>query len=374
MRMSMILRATGMALLAVPAFSVTYLPLPLAEINGANGSSGVLAGAYLCTFAAGTTTPQSSYSDSTGTNNTNPVVLDSNGRASLWGSSLGYKLVMYSGGSNACPSTGTVLWSQDNVYATFPQVTALNSLTGGLNLLGTVNQVNVISGGSSITISLPQNLNTAANVIFANVAASTSIYVTGAYPDGMNAPVFASSATGTQQGFTVNGGTANILGNGTINAQSLNLHDGLLVATGAGSFGFDASGNLTAASIASGAGGMDNEIQVNCTGAVCGYANLKYFPSSNILQVTGSGSQGVVAPEFNCTNTGTTACIQQASSYFSIHGDGNALFQGVYAGVGYYVGITNSPGLTATRTITTTGGTCALAFVGGILIGNSGSC
>ena len=61
-------------------------PMPLPELNGFVSSTGVpLAGAYLCSFAAGTTTPQATWSDATGLYaNPNPVVLDVNGRASVW--------------------------------------------------------------------------------------------------------------------------------------------------------------------------------------------------------------------------------------------------------------------------------------------------
>ena len=89
-------------------------PYPEQQFVDVNGKP--LAGAFLCTYAAGTSTPQATYTDSTaGTPNTNPVVLDSSGRASIWVGALLYKFVMQQGGNGACPGTGTTLWTQDFV-------------------------------------------------------------------------------------------------------------------------------------------------------------------------------------------------------------------------------------------------------------------
>lgn len=54
-----------------------------------------LAGGFIYTYAAGTTTPQAAYTDSTGVNpQTNPIVLDANGRAPIWLLNIGYKFVL----------------------------------------------------------------------------------------------------------------------------------------------------------------------------------------------------------------------------------------------------------------------------------------
>ena len=53
-----------------------------------------LNGGLIYTYAAGTTTPQATYTDSTGTTPAaNPIVLDSSGRANVWGSGT-YKFVI----------------------------------------------------------------------------------------------------------------------------------------------------------------------------------------------------------------------------------------------------------------------------------------
>lgn len=68
-----------------------------------------LAGGLLYSYQAGTSTPQSTYTDSgLGAPNANPVVLDSAGRCDLWANpSLSYKYVMKD-------SSGNTLWTVDN--------------------------------------------------------------------------------------------------------------------------------------------------------------------------------------------------------------------------------------------------------------------
>lgn len=68
-----------------------------------------LAGGKIYSYAAGTTTPQATYIDSTGgTPNTNPIILDSSGRAQIWLGTLAYKFVIED-------STSVVLATVDNV-------------------------------------------------------------------------------------------------------------------------------------------------------------------------------------------------------------------------------------------------------------------
>ena len=66
---------------------------PTAKMQFFKADGVPLVGGKLYTYTAGTTTPQVTYTDSSGgTANTNPVILDSRGEASVWlGSSL-YKL------------------------------------------------------------------------------------------------------------------------------------------------------------------------------------------------------------------------------------------------------------------------------------------
>lgn len=73
--------------------SVNLGPAPIATFL--DGVGNPLAGGLIYTYAAGTNTPQATYTDSTGTvSNTNPVVLDAAGRAEIWFLGAAYKIVV----------------------------------------------------------------------------------------------------------------------------------------------------------------------------------------------------------------------------------------------------------------------------------------
>jgi hypothetical protein len=99
---------------------------PKLQFLDSNGAP--LVGGKLYTYAAGTTTPQVTYTDfGGGTANANPVILDSRGEASVWlGTSL-YKMALYD-------STDVLIWTVDNIggFATLAQLAA----SGGSNLIG----------------------------------------------------------------------------------------------------------------------------------------------------------------------------------------------------------------------------------------------
>lgn len=63
--------------------TATPMPAPVARFFDINGNP--LAGGYVYTYAAGTTTPMASYTDQSATvQNSNPVILDSSGAAQIW--------------------------------------------------------------------------------------------------------------------------------------------------------------------------------------------------------------------------------------------------------------------------------------------------
>jgi hypothetical protein len=81
-----------------------------ASIFQAIGPSGILPGAQLFTYAAGTTTPQATYTDASLLfPNTNPVIMNAAGQASVWLSpQLGYKFVLED-------ASGNLIYTQDNI-------------------------------------------------------------------------------------------------------------------------------------------------------------------------------------------------------------------------------------------------------------------
>lgn len=83
---------------------------PYPVFRGVNNQGLALVGGLLFTYAAGTTTPQATYVDSTQTTqNTNPVVLNSRGEANVWlDPSLTYKYVLQD-------SAGNPIWTVDHI-------------------------------------------------------------------------------------------------------------------------------------------------------------------------------------------------------------------------------------------------------------------
>ena len=94
-------------------------PTPKQQIFGADGAP--LVGGKIYTYAAGTTTAATTYTDySAGTANTNPIILDSYGQANIWLlSTVSYKFVVKT-------ATDTLLYTVDNI-ATPLDISALAS-------------------------------------------------------------------------------------------------------------------------------------------------------------------------------------------------------------------------------------------------------
>ena len=94
------------------------------------------AGYLLFTYAAGTSNPQTTSTDSTGaTPNTNPMVLDANGSVSCWLTpGVLYKFVLAAPGSSNPPQAP--IWTQDNItlnssYMVLGSLTALRAVAKG---------------------------------------------------------------------------------------------------------------------------------------------------------------------------------------------------------------------------------------------------
>jgi hypothetical protein len=88
----------------------------------------ILSGGLIYTYAAGTTTPQTTYTSSTGnTAHTNPIVLDSAGRVpsgEIWLTmGLNYKFVLKT-------SAAVTIATFDNIYGSGSRVAYLDNFTG----------------------------------------------------------------------------------------------------------------------------------------------------------------------------------------------------------------------------------------------------
>ena len=136
-------------------------PTPKLQFFDANGDP--LVGGLLYTYAAGTTTPLTSYTDSTGVSaNTNPIVLDSRGEANVWLGAAIYKFALYT-------SVGVLIWTVDNINGS----TFASNATGD----GTTLAFSVVNGFTAIYINgVYQNRNT-------YVVTSGTVTFTEAPPD-----------------------------------------------------------------------------------------------------------------------------------------------------------------------------------------------
>ena len=115
MKPLILLLLAGAAWSQVPTMpNAVVMPQPQSQFFDNYGRP--VSGGKLCTYAAGTTTPLATYTDSTAaTPNSNPVMLDGSGRAAIFIEGQAYKFVLMTAGTTSDCSTGTVLWTQDQV-------------------------------------------------------------------------------------------------------------------------------------------------------------------------------------------------------------------------------------------------------------------
>jgi len=185
-------------------------------------SSGVpLAGGKLYSYLPGTTTSKATYSDrNLSTPNTNPVILDSRGEATIYGSGL-YKLVLKD-------SSDVTIWTMDNVefvggggsYNLYPNPSESDHGAAGngsslydlLTALGTSKKATVAfthngsSNTTTYTVNTTYDISSYTNVTFqfengALLSPAAGVTVTIYSPENINAPA-------TQQIFDGDGSIA----------------------------------------------------------------------------------------------------------------------------------------------------------------------
>lgn len=99
-------------------------PIPKTQFLDAAGAP--LAGGFVYTYQAGTTTPQATYTDVTGsTPNSNPVVLDARGEANIWLGEATYKMTL-------CNAQNVEIWTVD--YISAPTTAVSPVLTGNVTI------------------------------------------------------------------------------------------------------------------------------------------------------------------------------------------------------------------------------------------------
>lgn len=99
-------------------------PIPKTQFLDAAGAP--LAGGFVYTYQAGTTTPQATYTDVTGsTPNSNPVVLDARGEANIWLGEATYKMTL-------CNAQNVEIWTVD--YISAPTTAVSPVLSGNVTI------------------------------------------------------------------------------------------------------------------------------------------------------------------------------------------------------------------------------------------------
>lgn len=88
---------------------LTYNVMPFPKFFAVDATGVPYSGGLLYAYASGTTTAQDTYSDSIGTPNTNPVQLDSAGRATIYLAPKAYAFKL-------TDSNGVTIWTVDPVY------------------------------------------------------------------------------------------------------------------------------------------------------------------------------------------------------------------------------------------------------------------
>lgn len=136
---------------AVPAFAQGTL-IPFAPLTFVDANGNPLSGGKLCTYAAGTTTAQATYSQATlsvPNLNSNPVIMASNGRPTSGGiflSPTSYKFVFREPGTDTTCATGTILWTLDNIRAV-PTTSGNVDVTGTAGEALTAGEIVYLSNG-----------------------------------------------------------------------------------------------------------------------------------------------------------------------------------------------------------------------------------
>jgi hypothetical protein len=180
--------------------SALLSPLPIMQFFTAAGVP--LSGGKLYTYAAGTSTAQATYTDSTGnTANTNPVILNSRGEANVWISTSQYKYVLKD-------STDVLIWTVDNISTgtEIPRMAAYKwtqwspSDNIGTNTLASSTASATIAATSYVTMA-----NSGGTVTFTFVKAGNYLVTASSFMSPQ-----AANTTYTKLSFS-QGGTATIL-------------------------------------------------------------------------------------------------------------------------------------------------------------------
>lgn len=138
----------------VPLSKAQVSPSPFVVPQYFDNSGHPCAGCKLASFAAGTSTPLATFSDPSGVfPNSQPVILDSAGRARIYLTGASYKLVLST-------AAGTQIWSVDQVASSNNGLLASNNVWTGTNTWQATSNFNApVNFGVGLTSLGPNVLN-----------------------------------------------------------------------------------------------------------------------------------------------------------------------------------------------------------------------
>ncbi|CAB3731286.1 hypothetical protein [Paraburkholderia rhynchosiae] len=198
---------------------VSISPTPVQRFVDSNGNA--LAGGLLFTYQAGTSTKYPTYTDATGaTQNTNPIVLNQRGEASIWlVPTQSYKFVL-APSTDSDPPTSPI-WTEDNVQTN--SGAAVGNMTDERGSGGTIGfAANVdFTPGTTTSLTLSNSYGSASNlwVFFDAEYQGSDQFVLNGTTLSFNAPI----PVGVNKVY-VKGGTAltvGVPGNGTVGGAQL---------------------------------------------------------------------------------------------------------------------------------------------------------
>lgn len=138
-----------------------------------------LVGGQLYTYAAGTSTPQPSYTDATGTSaNSNPIILNSRGEAPIWLTpGQFYKIVLMD-------ASGVLIWSADQIPGGFVDASLLPDTASSNKLRADLASTTDITKGSTLISFLQAGLGAVYRILQDKMRETVSVKDFGAKGDG----------------------------------------------------------------------------------------------------------------------------------------------------------------------------------------------
>ena len=280
--------------------AATVIPMP--KFMAFSDAGAPLSAGLVYTYAAGTTTPLATYSDSDLTTpNANPVVLDSAGRATIYLAASSYKVVLKN-------SAGATVYTQDNIIAAAPYNVDLDvPITAG----------EALTAGQAIYLSDGTGSRTAGRwyLTDSDTAAYSTLPITGFVTTAL--------ALGEE-------GSVRLLGQATVPGPvSVGLSYYLTgtpgaIGTTAGTFiknmGTADSTTTLIMTVATSAspGGTNTQVQFNDSGSFGGDAGFTFIKATDAVAITGpltvGGTLGVTGAATLSSTLGVTGAATMSST------------------------------------------------------------